>query len=57
MYDSKLFFEWKITKFIITQQLLKLEKSKHRIAIIRILEKNDDFKTIQFYLIKLGSDF
>ncbi len=56
------FFEWKITKLLITEQLLNLEKNKHTFGILRILgfflmHVWLYLKTIKFYLIKLATDF
>jgi hypothetical protein len=55
------FNQQKITKLLKKQQPLKLEKkNKQRLGILRILEKfrfKLNLETIEFYLIKLGSDF
>ncbi len=61
-YVMQLLFEWKITKLLITQQLLKLEKNKHILGILRILGKEiwyvfTKFRYNQILLNKIGHMF
>ena len=53
-----LLLEWKITKLLITQQPLTLEKKKHRFGIPKVLDKIDvrlaKFENKQILQIKLS---